>query len=330
MNRKPALYAAILFILALMLGACRTAPATTPGPAAPAEMPTATPEPTVMPQVAATEEILPSPSPEPTVESTCAGLFMHELTLYPIPSDALPGERMGAGAFVDIIGELNEPVWYQIRLVNRTGWALQAYVRKDNPDCKASQRSLAEVLGLQGTPVLEDTFRDSQNWYMVNPEGERPERLPDSVDNYTLNLDGYFQRVSASAPALEDLPPFELATSFWRQNGGDSSSYVGIRYGDETQYFEVRVLGSCEIEVTTADGFYEKQVTRNERNRCKDDISDLIYVNWDGSGTLRVAQNNIEDPYKFNIGTDIPEIGQIQLVAEAARVQVDFIAVTVK
>ena len=40
-----------------------------------------------------------------------AGIFQNELILYPIPSDALEGEPLGAGAYVEIIGELNEPVW---------------------------------------------------------------------------------------------------------------------------------------------------------------------------------------------------------------------------
>jgi hypothetical protein len=250
------------------------------------------------------------------------------VTLYPIPSDALPGEQLNAGAYVDIIGALNEPVWYQIKLFNQTGWVLQAYVRLEDEKCKAPQRSLVEILGLQGTPVLDDTFRDSQNWYLVYTPDKRPERLPNSVDNYTLNADGYFERVSLSAPPLENLSTFELAGSYWRQNGGDESSYVGVQYGDDTQYFEVRIYGNCNIVVTTSDGFYEEQTTRNERNTCKDTINDLIFVRWDGSGTLQVRQNGFEQPYRFNIGTPVPAAGQIQLVTESTRVQFDFIAVT--
>ena len=332
MKNKPPVSALIVFVLPLLLGACGPTAPTSPQAAVPTDPPTAIPtvvvEPSVAPEPTEVVEEQPSPTPEATTESTCTGIFKQELTFYPIPSDALPGEHLGAGAYVDIIGELNEPVWYQVKLVNRIGWVLQAYVRLEDESCRAPQRSLVEILGLQGTPILEDTFRDSQNWYLVYTPDQRPERLPNSVDNYTLNADGYFERVSFSAPALENLTTFELATSYWRQNGGDESSYVGIQYGNDTQYFEARVYGNCNIVVTTSDGFYEEQITRTEGNDCKDDISDLLFIRWDGSGILQVKQNDFEQPYRFNIGTSLPATGQIQLVTESTRVQFDFIAVT--
>ena len=158
--------------------------------------------------------------------------------------------------------------------------------------------------------------------------GERPERLPNSLNNYALLADGYFERVALSAPALENVATFELATAYWRQNGGENSSYVGIQYGYDAQYFEVRVLGNCEIEILTGDGFYEKQTTRNERNKCRDDISDFLFVRWDGSGILEVGQNDTAQPYRFNIGTSVPATGKIRLIVKEARVQFDFVAVT--
>ena len=332
MRNKPPVSALIVFVLALLLAACGPTAPTSSQAAPPTDPPTAIPtaatEAGIPPEPTAVVGAQPSPAPEAPAESTCTGTFKQELTFYPIPSDALPGERLGAGAYVDIIGELNEPVWYQVKLVNRIGWVLQAYVRLEDENCRAPQRSLVEILGLQGTPIIDDTFRDSQNWFLVYTPDQRPERLPNPVDNYTLNADGYFERVSLSAPALENLATFELATSYWRQNGGDESSYVGIQYGNETQYFEARIYGNCNIVVTTSDGLYEEQTTRNERNRCKDDISDLLFVRWDGSGILQVRQNGFEQPYRFNIGTSVPATGQIQLVAEGARVQFDFIAVT--
>ncbi len=328
MKNKPPRSAFIVFALALLLGACGPTAPPTPQLISPTALPTFPVEPGITTKPAEVMEAQPSLTPEATTEPSCTGIFKQELTFYPIPSDALPGERLSAGAYVDVIGELNEPVWYQVKLVNRVGWVLRAYVRLEDEKCKAPEKSLADILGLQGTPIFEDTFRDSQNWYLVYTPDQRPERLPDSLDNYTLNADGYFERVSLSAPPLENLSNFELAASYWRQNGGDQSSYVGIQYGNETQYFEARVYGNCNIVVTTSDGFYEEQTTRNERNNCKDSISDLIFVRWDGSGVLQVKQNDLEEPYRFNIGTSVPASGQIQLVTESTRVQFDFIAVT--
>ena len=325
----------ILSVLVLVLTACGPTAPVTPQAAVSTEplttAPTATFEPEVAPEPTEIEvvEAQSSSTSESPVQSICTGIFKDDVKFYPIPSDALPGQELSAGAFVDIIGELNEPVWYQVNLVNKIGWVLQAHVRLEDEKCRASQPSLVDVLGLQGTPVLEDTFRDSQNWYLVNTPGERAERLPNSVDNYTLNADGYFERTSLSAPALENLGTFELETVYWRQNGGDETSFVGIRYGNEIEYFEARVYGNCEIVVVTGDGFYEKQITRfDERNSCKDAVSDLLFVRWDGSGILQVGFNDFDQPYRFNFGEVIPATGQIQLIAESARVQFDFIAVT--
>lgn len=328
MKTKLPIYAFIAFAFSLLLGACGPTAPLTPQLVSSTALPTFAVEPSVSPEPTNVVEEQPTPAPEATTESTCTGIFKRELTIYPIPSDALRGEQLSAGAYVDVIGELNEPVWYQVKLVNRIGWVRQAYIRLEDEKCKAPQQSLADILGLQGTPILEDTFRDSQNWYLVYTPDQRPERFPDSSDNYTLNADGYFERVSLSAPPLENLSNFKLVASYWRQNGGDQSSYVGIQFGNETQYFEARVYGNCNIVVTTSNGFYEEQTTRNERNTCKDSISDLIFVRWDGNGVLQVKQNDIEEPYRFNIGTSVPAAGQIQLVTESTRVQFDFIAVT--
>jgi hypothetical protein len=333
MKNRPSANTLILFALVFVLAACGPAAPVTPQQAVETKAPTSASTATAEPEIAhvPTEivEEQPSSTTEVPVQTTCKGTFKDDLKFYPIPSDALPGRDLSAGAYVDIIGELNEPVWYQVKLLNQIGWVLQAHVRLEDEECRASQPSLVEVLGLQGTPVIEDTFRDSQNWYLVYAPDQRVVRLPNSVDNYTLNADGYFQRTSLSAPALETVGTFELETVYWRQNGGDEVSYVGIQYGNETQYFEARVYGNCEIVVLTSDGFDEKQITRfDERNSCKDRVSDLLFVRWDGSGILQVGFNEFDQPYRFNFGEGVPPTGQIQLVAEGARVQFDFIAVT--
>ncbi len=333
MTRKITTYV-LPILLALILGACGPSPTTAPQPIssteAPVVEPTTTAAPSAIPE--ATEKVEtqppPTPTPEPATVPACAGIFKQALYFYPIPSNAMSGEWLSEGAYVDIIGQLNEPVWYQVKFINRTGWVLQSSVRLENENCKVQQINLAEAIGLRGAPVLEDTFRDSHNWVLLKTPDQRPDRLPNSVNNYTLNVDGYFERVSLSAPALENISTFELATAYWRQNGGESSSYVGMQYGNDSQYFEVRVLGNCEIDIMTSDGFYEKQTIRNERNKCKDDISDFLFVRWDGSGLLEVGQNDIEQPFRFNIKTSMPAAGKIQLIAEEARVQFDFIAVT--
>ena len=325
-------YALPLLLFALVFSACGPSPITnvplasvTPSPIIETTgVPTssATPEPTA----AIVEE--PSPTTEVDANIGCQGIFKQDLFLYPIPSDAISGEWLTSGAYVEIIGQLNEPVWYKVQLFNYTGWVLQAHIRLENENCKVPQVNLAEAIGLKGTPILEDTFRDSQNWFFPDKPGERPDRIPNSVNNYYLHADGYFERVALSAPALEEIGTFELATAYWRQNGGENSSYVGIQYGNDSQYFEIRVLGTCEIEILTSDGFYEKQATRNERNICKDDISDFLFVRWVGEGLLEVGQNDMEQPYRFNIGTSIPATGKIQLIVKEARAQFDFIAVT--
>ena len=327
---KTSIFTILAVLIILILSACGPSPVLTVVPLSsvtpsPNSDPTETPKPTITPEIV---EVEATPTPEETIQTICLGIFKQDLFFYPIPSDAMPGEWLGSGAYVEILGQLNEPVWYKVNLLKRTGWVLQAHTRLEDQNCKVPQIELAESLGLQGTPILQDTFRDSQNWILINNPDQRPERVPNSVNNYTLNLDGYFERAALSAPALEEVSTFELATSYWRQNGGERSSYVGLQYGDDENYFEIRILGTCDIEVETGDGFFEKQTTRNERNICKDDLSDFLFVRWDGSGILEVGQNDMTQPYRFNIGNSIPETGKIQLISKEARTQFDFIAVT--
>ena len=119
MKNKPPRSAFIVFALALLLGACGPTAPPTPQLISPTALPTFPVEPGITTKPAEVMEAQPSPTPEATAESSCTGIFKQELTFYPIPSDALPGERLSAGAYVDVIGELNEPVWYQVKLVNR-------------------------------------------------------------------------------------------------------------------------------------------------------------------------------------------------------------------
>ena len=291
------------------------------------EEPTDTAVPSATVEVAEVYETETPPTDAPAPELACVGIFKQDLFMYPIPNEAMTGKWLSSGAYVQILGQLNEPVWYQVKLFNDIGWVLQYHVKLDDPNCTPHQLSLAEALELQGTPVLDDTFRDSQNWSFLNNPDKRPDRQPNSINNYTLNIDAYFERTELSAPAIKDVAPFELATAYWRQNGSESTSYVGIQYGNETQYLEVRVLGNCDIEILTSDGFYEKQATRSN-NLCKDDTSDFLFVRWDGVGLLEVGQNDMEVPYRFNIGNPVPATGKIQLIADEARAQFDFIAVT--
>ena len=136
--------------------------------------------------------------------------------------------------------------------------------------------------------------------------GTSPSPVPEATAASTCT--GIFKQELTFYPIPSDLIP------------GDQSSCVGIQYGNEAQYFKIRVYGNCNIIVTTSEGFYEEQIARNERNTFKDAISDLLFVRWDGSGTLQVGQNDFEQPYRFNIGTSLPATGQIQLVTESTRV----------
>lgn len=336
MNRKQAgvkiaiiLSSAVVFLMS----AC--------GPSAPissgtqASRPTPTQArlaPTRTPESPATEETGPQvlSTDEPAPEKvSCVGLLTNEVTFYPIPGEALPGETLPPGAFVDVVGQLNEPTWYQVNLLNRIGWVSQAYVRLEDEDCRASQVGVVDALGLEGRTVFGDTFRDSQNWYYPDAPDRRPERRPNSVDNYLLDVDGYFSQVAITAPGLENVSAFNLVTLYWRQNGGDQS-YVGVRYGNGSNFFEVHVRGDCNIDVLASNGYFETQATRIQGNVCKDESADVLYIMWDGEDRLGVIINDDfqQQPYWFNLGASMPSNGRIELIIDTARVQFDYVAVT--
>ncbi|GAB4424266.1 MAG: hypothetical protein Kow002_13790 [Anaerolineales bacterium] len=328
--KKPLIAVFILYALAaLSITACGAA--TPEGRPVPVETEVLQTEaPTLPPPTEAVEETpveTQSPETETPTQDLCYGIVEKELPLAPVPSMAIRQEYLGEGAYVDVLGRLNEPGWYYVRMLTSTGWVQDPWVRLTDEDCDPPIIEVTRATNLEGAVILNDTFRDPQGWHVVGEPNNKPDRIPNSTKNFAMHADGYFARTALITDVMTDLSSFALATSFTRQNAGDQG-YIGIRYGDKESYIEVRVLGGdCSIDVETSGGFSENQKTPLGNNRCRDELDDYLLVIWDGTGKLQVGVNSM-DLYNFDLGDSYPQRGNLEIILEGARAQFDFIAIT--
>lgn len=262
----------------------------------------------------------------PTRSSCKATLARNNQPIYEGPSDSLPTTIMlNKGNDLVVSAKLDDSDWYQVQSGSEAGWLPATSLQDFDKNCPTLYK-VANVFSLQGVTVVDDTFREAQGWYYVNDPQQRPERFRGQYNDYQLIVDGYFAETGISIKALENVPTFDLVTSYYRQNAGNQS-YVGISFGDANSSFVVYIFGDCSIEVKNNLGYDEKQPSSSGSNSCRDSSSDYLRITWDGN-SVRVWINDTENFSTFLLGSLFPKTQQISLINNGTRVQFNFIAVT--
>lgn len=267
----------------------------------------------------------PTFTPIPTI-SLCEGTVEIDYMLSTVPVDALPFFKVKAGDTINIISQLDDN-WYQVKIGGIIGWIPKNKITV-NSTCQISNTSLANVLGLNGRTIFEDTFLNFNNWsYSSNKEKELKRNSIDQGDFSLIVDDGYFKEATLENPNLVSIANFEVALAFNRQNGGDQS-YVGIIYGDQSSSFSARIKGDCKIEVQLSNVQIPIiQETSPINNRCGDEKSDFVFFSWDGTN-LRIRINDDPNTYTIPLGTSFPQTGKLELTVYGAKVQIRFVSIT--
>ncbi len=272
-----------------------------------------------------TQAAIPSTfTPAPT-QSSCRTTLRGNQFAYKTPNDALQGEKITDATELEVIGRLDDSLWYQVRNGNQVGWLLGNVLQGLDPNCP-TVLSVTNALGLHGSTLLDDSFYEAKGWYDTADKQIRLERDRGQFNDFTLQVDGYFAEKGISTEILQSVSNFDLITSLYRQNGGNQS-YVGIRFGDASSSFAVYVYGDCSLEVKSSSGYDEKQPASGVPNLCRDDSSDYLRVKWNGD-ELVVWVNDTELTNRFVLGSTYPQIGQVELLVSGAKAQFLYFALT--
>jgi hypothetical protein len=276
-------------------------------------------------------------TPIPTVVSCLATVIspLH-VNLYAFPGGGRGGDvvLVRTGSTVYVTAAIDDHAWYQITTSEgATGWMRADYLSL-LPGCIPNTYDLAFILNLltgNKQPILEDTFSSNKSTW-VNAKGEIIYPVEESEpDDYKLVLSSPYELMTArwqDAPA--DLKPFELTTS-WGIIPNDIPAYVAFRFLiNGPDYYEVRILRDCSVEVYETEKFFIKHVFDAEDKACADGRSDFVTISLDSSYTLGIQINDsgkwetqVEDPngiYAKGSG--------LELVAYKAKVSFEWIVIT--
>lgn len=269
----------------------------------------------------------PTFTPVPT-EISCAAIASTNFDLYSIPANIPSLLKVNSGDNFTILSQTDDG-WFQIRANSITGWTQKNNVQLSGV-CEIPTVSLANVLGLTGRTLIDDSFLKFNNWAYSSGSSSQLERKPIDDSNGDSGLfvdDGYLQEVSVANPKLGQVNGFEMAMAFDQQNNG-SQSYIGIRYGDATSSFTAKIKGDCNIEVQSSDQSQPVlQSTSTDKNNCSDKLSDYAYFFWNGSDLI-VKVNDDATAYPFPLGDGFPQNGKLEIILNGTRAQFRFFAVT--
>ncbi|MGH2522778.1 MAG: hypothetical protein ACRDH2_09785 [Anaerolineales bacterium] len=292
------------------------------------------------PTTTATATATPTTTPTPTATlpaaivecpATVAGA---ERLLFPVPGggrvrDALLLPR---AIPVTIVGRLEDQGWLQVRTgEDAVGWMHSDVLTPNSPNCQANVYDLSYLLGMAGgrEVVADDTFINNENGW-TNSAGEplSPVLSADGDAQLILSTNNV-DVLRPSNPRLQDLPTFELVTSFSRVNFF-SDSYIGVRFrANNLTSYEVRVLRNCQIGVYATNGLVFTRPVDPGENTCVDDLEDWLMVSFTPDYRLTVQLNDadpfevrLEDPSGLYTGTGL------EFVVGRARATFSYIVVT--
>ncbi len=292
--------------------------------------PTATHTPTNTP----TPTHTPTATPPAAVVECTGSVTETGQRLYPVPGggQVRDAEVLPRDSVITIIGRLEDNGWLQVRSAQGTvGWMRSDGVRPNPAACQPNIYDLSFLLGMTAgrRVVADDTLISNENGW-TNSAGEPLSPVLSSFGEAQLFLNtNDFDRLHPTSPRLQDVPAFELATSFTRVNFF-SDSYVGVRFRSSTlTYYEVRILRNCRVGVYAVNELVFARPVDPGPNTCTDEQEDWLRLGFTADNRLTVQLNDsdtfevlLEDEAGLYAG------GGIDLIVSEARVTFSYLVVT--
>ena len=260
-----------------------------------AARPTETGTPTSTP----TETPTRTATPPAAIVGCAANVVGTERVLYPVPGggrvrDAVTLPR---DSQVTVIGRLEDGGWLQVQTDDgAVGWMRSDMLNLNPPNCQTNIYDLSYLLGVANGQkvVADDTLISNENGW-INNAGEPLLPVVSAYGDAQLVVNTNTEdKLRSSNPVLQDVPVFELATSFGRVNFS-TGSYVGVRFRDSgLTYYEVRILRNCQVEVYAVSELAFTRPLDPGENTCVDDQEDWLAVAFSEDNILRVQFNDAD------------------------------------
>ncbi len=295
--------------------------------------PTITPTPTRTP----TPTFTPTATPPAAVVECPATVAGTDRFMYPVPgggrvADAILLDR---DSTVTVIGRLKDQGWVHVEITGGAqGWMRSDVLSPQLSGCQANVYDLSYLLGLADPAsgnevVVDDTFVSNENgWVNAAGEGLSPV-LSNSGDAELVLSTNTLELLQPSRARVKDVPAFQVATSFNRENFF-SDSFIGVRFRDNgLTYYEVRILRNCQVAVYAVNQRIFTRPIDAGANNCTDQQDDWLMVSFTADYRLTIEINDaepvevrLEDPAGLYTG------GGIELVVGRARATFSFVVIT--
>ena len=292
--------------------------------------PTITPTPTNT----ATPTSTPTATAPPSVVECPASVTDVGLRLYPVPGggqvrDAVVVPR---ASVVTIIGRLEDNGWLQVRSAQgQVGWMRSDGLAPNPPTCQANIYDISFLLGMteNAMVVADDTLISNENGW-TNSAGEPLSPVLTSYGEAQLAIQSNdLNLLHPTSQRLQDVPVFELATSFSRVNFF-SDSYVGVRFRNGgLTYYEIRVQRNCRVGVYAVNELVFARPVDPGENTCTDQQDDWLHMTFTADNHLTVQLND-GDPFEVLLEDEagLYSGGGLDLVVSEARVTFNYVVVT--
>jgi hypothetical protein len=233
---------------------------------------------------------------------------------------------------VTIIGRLEDNGWLQVRTAQgQVGWMRSDGLQPNPATCQANIYDLSYLLGLtdRGTVVADDTLISNENGW-TNQAGEPLSPVLTAYGEAQLFMQSNrFDQLHPTSARMQEVPAFELVTSFSRVNFF-SDSYVGVRFRDSgLTYYEVRVQRNCRVGVYAVNELVFTRPVDPGPNSCTDEQEDFLHMTFTPENRLTVQLND-GDAFEVLLEDDagLYAGGGIDLVVSEARVNFSYFVVT--
>lgn len=244
---------------------------------------------------------VPSFTPQPLPNECPAIVTKANSIAYTLPGGSISkdGIKLSKNDPITVLGRLKDGGWFYVQSSDSKRWLRSDYVQLNDPNCNIVEFSLAYLLGYtsNGSSIIADeTFKGNQYFWTQNEQQQSP-KLTKFGEAY-LRLDerqGSPKVLSSQNVALSPDTPFTLLTNFDRLNIS-SDSYVAVRFNSNgVQYYEVRILPTCELKIYQNDTLLSSQPVQTEANNCGND----------GSGNEPNGEDDLSDSLKIQLNNNV-------------------------
>jgi hypothetical protein len=244
---------------------------------------------------------VPSFTPQPLPNECPAIVTKANSIAYILPGGSISkdGIKLSKNDPITVLGRLKDGGWFYIQSSDNKRWIRSDYVQLTESNCNVVEFSLAYLLGYTSNGysiIADETFKGNQYFWTLNEQQQSP-KITKFGETF-LRLEerqGAPKALSSQNVAISPNTPFTLFTNFDRLNLS-TDSYVAIRFNSNgLQYYEVRVLPTCELRIYQNDTLLSSQPVQTETNNCGND----------GSGNEPNIEDDLSDSLKIQLNNNV-------------------------